>query len=112
MKLFFSIFLSQYVAAEIRSTLDELKLKFEKERQAFVEALSKSSKEIPVAIVGLLLTDRSGRRPLLLVSTNGMCFSCFLTGFSFCFKVETTFKVQQDQALALCDNSSGNVCTL
>ncbi|XWS34975.1 hypothetical protein CRYUN_Cryun21dG0083900 [Craigia yunnanensis] len=45
MKLFFSIFLRQYVAAEIRSTLDELKLKFEKERQAFVEALSKSSKE-------------------------------------------------------------------
>ncbi|XVE88035.1 hypothetical protein DITRI_Ditri19aG0036400 [Diplodiscus trichospermus] len=33
------------VAAELRSKLDELKLKFEKERQAFAKALSKSSKE-------------------------------------------------------------------
>ncbi|KAK6264737.1 hypothetical protein SCA6_020171 [Theobroma cacao] len=33
------------VAAEIRSKLDELKSKFEKERQTFAKALSKSSKE-------------------------------------------------------------------
>ncbi|KAK8508853.1 hypothetical protein V6N12_034955 [Hibiscus sabdariffa] len=42
--------------------------------------------QIPTSILGIFLMDRSGRRPLLLVSASGMCFACFLQGLSFCLK--------------------------
>ncbi|KAL5768422.1 hypothetical protein ACOSP7_014973 [Xanthoceras sorbifolium] len=39
--------------------------------------------EIPVTAMGVLLMDKAGRRPLLLISASGLCFFYFLMGLSF-----------------------------
>ncbi|XP_076907557.1 sugar transporter ERD6-like 5 [Bidens hawaiensis] len=39
--------------------------------------------QVPFSLLGVLLMDVSGRRPLLLVSAAGTCIGCFLTGISF-----------------------------
>ncbi|GAA0143757.1 hypothetical protein LIER_04365 [Lithospermum erythrorhizon] len=39
--------------------------------------------QVPTTVVGTFLTDRCGRRPLLVVSSAGTCLGSFLIGMSF-----------------------------
>ncbi|XP_059632636.1 sugar transporter ERD6-like 16 isoform X2 [Cornus florida] len=47
--------------------------------------------QVPITLVGAILMDKSGRRPLLMVSATGTFLGCFLTGISFFFKDQILF---------------------
>lgn len=42
--------------------------------------------QVPITIVGAILMDKSGRRPLIMVSATGTFLGCFLAGTSFFLK--------------------------
>ncbi|KAL4339947.1 hypothetical protein GQ457_08G033420 [Hibiscus cannabinus] len=42
--------------------------------------------QVPITVVGAMLMDKSGRRPLIMVSATGTFLGCFLAGTSFYLK--------------------------
>ncbi|CAI0551047.1 unnamed protein product, partial [Linum tenue] len=63
------------------------------EFSSYIGLISMAVIQIPITLVSVLLTDKSGRRPLLLVSASGMCLSTLLIAVSFCLQ---SFHIAKD----------------
>ncbi|KAK1648027.1 hypothetical protein QYE76_065832 [Lolium multiflorum] len=50
--------------------------------------------QAPITALGVLLMDRSGRRPLLLISTSGLLVGSLMSGISFYLKIHGIFSKQ------------------
>ncbi|KAA8545061.1 hypothetical protein F0562_019840 [Nyssa sinensis] len=50
---------------------------------ASVGTIAMAVVQIPLTILGVFLMDKSGRKPLLMVSAAGTCLGCFIAGLSF-----------------------------
>ncbi|CAN0914326.1 Sugar transporter ERD6-like 5 [Linum grandiflorum] len=68
------------------------------EFSSYIGLISMAAIQLPITAISVLLTDKSGRRPLLLVSASGMCFSCLLIGLAFCLQ---GFHIAKDVAPSL-----------
>ncbi|KAF3774737.1 Sugar transporter ERD6-like 16, partial [Nymphaea thermarum] len=44
--------------------------------------------QVPITLLGAILLDKSGRKPLLMVAAAGTCLGCLLAGTSFLFKAQ------------------------
>ncbi|XP_074292759.1 sugar transporter ERD6-like 5 isoform X2 [Silene latifolia] len=51
-----------------------------------VGILASVALQVPMTVLSTLLTDKAGRRPLLMISAAGTCVGSFLTGLSFLFQ--------------------------
>ncbi|KAL8524873.1 hypothetical protein ACS0TY_014477 [Phlomoides rotata] len=47
--------------------------------------------QVPITVVGAILMDKSGRRPLLMASAAGTSIGCIMTGASFFLKEQSLF---------------------
>lgn len=50
--------------------------------------------QAPITTLGALLVDRSGRKPLLLISTSGLLVGSLMSGISFYLKIHEIFLEQ------------------
>ncbi|KAK1592635.1 hypothetical protein Q3G72_028022 [Acer saccharum] len=48
--------------------------------------------QIPAVVLGVLLLDKAGRRPLLLISAVGLCFCYIIIGLAYCLKADHLLK--------------------
>ncbi|KAK9691847.1 hypothetical protein RND81_09G223900 [Saponaria officinalis] len=49
--------------------------------------VSLSVMQLPSVVLAIILTDKCGRRPLLMISSVGVCVGCLLTASAFTFQV-------------------------
>ncbi|WVY93251.1 hypothetical protein V8G54_032339 [Vigna mungo] len=49
--------------------------------------------QVPFTILGAILMDRSGRRPLIMVSASGTFLGCFIAGIAFYLKARLQYKM-------------------
>ncbi|XP_020575809.1 sugar transporter ERD6-like 7 isoform X2 [Phalaenopsis equestris] len=57
--------------------------------------------QLPITALGAILTDNSGRKPLLLISSSGTFLGCFIAALSF-FLQERGVNVEWNSILTLC----------